>query len=67
MHAFLAGTVIMLIFNYGFIGGFVLILLVKVWRACRRNKSGKENKEKGGKKDKTDEADVNGIHVELAD
>lgn len=40
MHAFLAGVVIMLIFNYGFMGGFLLVLLVKVWRACRRTKSG---------------------------
>jgi hypothetical protein len=39
MHAFLAGVVIMLIFNYGFIGGFVLVLLLKIWRACRRRSS----------------------------
>ena len=55
LHAFLAGTVIMLIFNYGFMGGFLLVLLVKVWRACRRNKSAgsksKSESKPAGKRD----------------
>ena len=40
MHAFLAGTVIMLIFNYGYMIGFMLVLFLKIWRYCRRNKGG---------------------------
>ena len=58
----------MLIFNYGVIAGFALVLLIKVWRACRRNKSGKQKEEKsGGQKDKVNEQDHNGIHVEMVD